>query len=35
MGSLKLPANAVYPFCTINCGPQYRPYIEAMYARPL
>jgi uncharacterized radical SAM superfamily Fe-S cluster-containing enzyme len=25
----------IYPFCTINCGPTYRPYIEAMHARPL
>ena len=24
-----------YPFCTINCGPSYRPYIEEMNARPL
>jgi uncharacterized radical SAM superfamily Fe-S cluster-containing enzyme len=21
-----------YPFCVINCGPEYRPYIEKMYA---
>ncbi len=25
----------VFPFCTINCGPTYRPYIEALHARPL
>jgi uncharacterized radical SAM superfamily Fe-S cluster-containing enzyme len=24
-----------YPFCTINCGPSYRPYVEEMNARPL
>jgi hypothetical protein len=24
-----------YPFCTINCGPTYRPFIEEMNARPL
>jgi hypothetical protein len=23
----------MYPFCTINAGPTYRPYIEAMHAR--
>ncbi len=27
--------DGMYPFCTINCGPTYRPYIEQMYARPL
>jgi uncharacterized radical SAM superfamily Fe-S cluster-containing enzyme len=27
--------DGIYPFCTINCGPTYRPYIEAMHARPL
>jgi uncharacterized radical SAM superfamily Fe-S cluster-containing enzyme len=27
--------DGLYPFCTINCGPTYRPYIEAMHARPL
>jgi uncharacterized radical SAM superfamily Fe-S cluster-containing enzyme len=27
--------DGMYPFCTINCGPGYRPYIEQMYARPL
>jgi hypothetical protein len=27
--------DGVYPFCTINCGPTYRPYIEKMYAKPL
>ncbi len=27
-------ADGIYPFCTINCGPTYRPYIEAMYAEP-
>jgi uncharacterized radical SAM superfamily Fe-S cluster-containing enzyme len=27
--------DGMYPFCTINCGPSYRPYIEGMYARPL
>ena len=27
--------DGVYPFCTLNCGPTYRPYIEKMYARPL
>jgi tetraether lipid synthase len=25
----------IYPFCTINCGPSYRPYLEAIHARPL
>ena len=24
-----------YPFCTINCGPSYRPYVEEMNARRL
>ena len=24
-----------YPFCTINSGPTYRPFIEALPARPL
>ncbi len=23
--------DGIYPFCTINCGPTYRPYLEAMY----
>ncbi len=27
--------DGLYPFCTINCGPTYRPYLERMYARPL
>jgi uncharacterized radical SAM superfamily Fe-S cluster-containing enzyme len=27
--------DGMYPFCTINCGPSYRPYIEEMNARPL
>jgi uncharacterized radical SAM superfamily Fe-S cluster-containing enzyme len=27
--------DGLYPFCTINSGPTYRPYIEAMHARPL
>jgi uncharacterized radical SAM superfamily Fe-S cluster-containing enzyme len=27
--------DGMYPFCTINCGPTYRPYIERMYATPL
>ncbi len=27
--------DGVYPFCTLNCGPTYRPYIEKMYAQPL
>jgi hypothetical protein len=27
--------DGIYPFCAINCGPTYRPYIEAMHARPL
>ncbi|MBN2445702.1 MAG: radical SAM protein [Phycisphaerae bacterium] len=25
--------DGIYPFCTINCGPTYRPYIEKMHAR--
>ena len=25
----------IFPFCTINCGPTYRPYVEALHARPL
>jgi uncharacterized radical SAM superfamily Fe-S cluster-containing enzyme len=25
----------LYPFCTINSGPTYRPYLEALHARPL
>jgi uncharacterized radical SAM superfamily Fe-S cluster-containing enzyme len=25
----------IYPFCTYNCGPMYRPYIEKMHSRPL
>jgi hypothetical protein len=25
--------DGVYPFCTINCGPTYRPYIEKLYAQ--
>jgi uncharacterized radical SAM superfamily Fe-S cluster-containing enzyme len=29
------PPDGVYPFCTLNCGPTYRPYIEAMHSRPL
>ena len=33
-GILYSTVDGVYPFCTINCGPMYRPYIEAMYARP-
>jgi 7,8-dihydro-6-hydroxymethylpterin dimethyltransferase len=28
-------ADGIYPFCTINGGPTYRPYLEKMYARPL
>jgi len=27
--------DGIYPFCTINCGPTYRPFIEARNARPL
>ncbi len=27
--------DGIYPFCTINSGPTYRPYIEALQARPL
>lgn len=27
-------ADGIYPFCTINGGPTYRPYIEAMQAQP-
>lgn len=27
--------DGIYPFCTINCGPTYRPYLERMIARPL
>jgi 7,8-dihydro-6-hydroxymethylpterin dimethyltransferase len=27
--------DGLYPFCTINSGPTYRPYIEALHARPL
>jgi uncharacterized radical SAM superfamily Fe-S cluster-containing enzyme len=27
--------DGIYPFCTINSGPTYRPYIEAMHGRPL
>jgi uncharacterized radical SAM superfamily Fe-S cluster-containing enzyme len=27
--------DGVYPFCTINGGPTYRPYLEKMIARPL
>jgi uncharacterized radical SAM superfamily Fe-S cluster-containing enzyme len=34
-GILYSTVDGMYPFCTINCGPVYRPYIEAMYARPL
>jgi uncharacterized radical SAM superfamily Fe-S cluster-containing enzyme len=26
--------DGMYPFCTINGGPTYRPYIEKMYAQP-
>ena len=25
----------LFPFCTINSGPTYRPYLEALHARPL
>ena len=28
-------ADGVYPFCTLNGGPTYRPYIERMHAQPL
>lgn len=34
-GILYSTPDGMYPFCTINCGPQYRPYIERMIARPL
>jgi len=34
-GILYSTVDGMYPFCTINCGPVYRPFIEAMYARPL
>jgi uncharacterized radical SAM superfamily Fe-S cluster-containing enzyme len=27
--------DGMYPFCTINGGPTYRPYLEQMIARPL
>lgn len=27
--------DGMYPFCTINCGPIYRPFVEEMTARPL
>jgi uncharacterized radical SAM superfamily Fe-S cluster-containing enzyme len=27
--------DGLYPFCTINSGPTYRPYVEALRARPL
>jgi hypothetical protein len=27
--------DGLYLFCTINSGPTYRPYIEALHARPL
>ena len=27
--------DGLYPFCTINSGPVYRPFIEALHARPL
>jgi hypothetical protein len=27
--------DGIYPFCTINGGPTYRPYLERMIARPL
>ncbi len=27
--------DGIYPFCTINAGPTFRPYIEKMIARPL
>ena len=27
--------DGMYPFCTINGGPTYRPYLEKMIARPL
>jgi hypothetical protein len=23
----------IFPFCTYNCGPEYRPIVEADYAR--
>ena len=26
-------ADGIYPFCTINGGPTFRPYIERMYAQ--
>ena len=27
--------DGIYPFCTINGGPTYRPFLEQMHARPL
>lgn len=27
--------DGIYPFCTINAGPTYRPYLERMYSAPL
>ncbi len=27
--------DGLYPFCTINCGPTYRPFVESLQARPL
>jgi uncharacterized radical SAM superfamily Fe-S cluster-containing enzyme len=34
-GILYSTVDGMYPFCTINCGPMYRPHIEGMYARPV
>jgi uncharacterized radical SAM superfamily Fe-S cluster-containing enzyme len=34
-GILYSTVDGMYPFCTINGGPTYRPFIERMYARPL
>jgi uncharacterized radical SAM superfamily Fe-S cluster-containing enzyme len=28
-------SDGLYPICAINSGPTYRPYIEALCARPL
>jgi uncharacterized radical SAM superfamily Fe-S cluster-containing enzyme len=25
----------IFPFCTYNCGPSYRPFIEKMHARKI
>jgi uncharacterized radical SAM superfamily Fe-S cluster-containing enzyme len=25
--------DGLYPFCTINCGPEYRPFIEKQYGK--